>query len=556
MEQEEIWRPNRRQAEFLAIPYSVFEGFYGGAAGGGKSEILIAEPCVKGLINHPKFHGIIFRRTFRQLEESLIPRAKEFYGSDGTTRFGGRYNDQKKAFTFPSGATIRFSYLETDDDAKSHQTAQYNYAAFDELTHFTEYQYTYVTTRVRTSVSDLPAYIRSASNPGGVGHTWVYKRFVEPCETGHVLLQRKLPNGKAIKAVFIPALLTDNTALLHADPDYINRLNLLPEADRRALLYGDWHAYSGQVFTEFRAIHLPTEPDNALHVVDPFIIPQWWPKIIAIDWGYAAMTWVGWAAIAPNSVSYLYREYAQKRKYITEWASDVARLSQFDGNIKAVALDPSAWQHRGDPKQIYQQFEEASGFRTEKAVNDRTGGKMLLHEYFRWQQRPPRYIPPEGFDQDLHDRIYRMYGEKRALEYKEMFRSQPPETNLPKFRVFRGAAPEFIGAIQACMADEKDPEKVAEFPGDDPYDGGRYLIQRVHRYFQEAQDEQESRQQLQQVLDGAHTTFDLYMAMRRFEADQGRKEIAPRRLYTPSQRRIAASYRGKLPTIGDGGRAN
>jgi hypothetical protein len=379
----------------------------------------------------------------------------------------------------------------------------------------------------------------------------VYKRFVEPCETGHVLLQRKLPNGKAVKAVFIPALLTDNTALIKADPDYINRLNLLPEADRRALLYGDWHAYSGQVFTEFRAVHLPTEPDNAIHVVDPFIIPQWWPKVIAIDWGYAAMTWVGWGAIAPDNVTYLYREYAQKRKYITEWASDVARLTQFDGNIKAICLDPSAWQHRGDPKQIYQQFEEASGFRAEKANNDRTGGKMLMHEYFRWEQRPPRYIPPEGFNQDLHDRIYRMYGDLRAAEYRQMFEPQALEANLPKLRIFRGAAPEFINAIQACMADEKKPEEVAEFPGDDPYDGGRYLIQRVHKYFQEARDENEQRQRLAKVLEGAHSTFDMYRAMEVYESETKNSNlVVARRLYAPSQRRASlhpsrkpASYR-------------
>ena len=536
----EVWRPNKRQAEFLAIPFSVFEGFYGGAAGGGKSEILIADPVVKGLTNHSKFHGIIFRRTFRQLEESLIPRAKEFYGWDGTTRFGARYNDQKKAFTFPSGATIRFSYLETDDDAKGHQTAQYNYAAFDELTHFTDYQYIYLTTRVRSSVPDLPAYVRSASNPGGVGHTWCYKRFVEPCETGHVILDRRLPNGKSSKAIFIPALLTDNTDLVKADPDYINRLNLLPEAERRALLYGDWHAYSGQVFSEFRAIHLPTEPDNAIHVIDPFLIPTWWPKILAIDWGYAAMTWAGWAAIAPDGVTFLYREYAQKRKYITEWAADIARLSQFDGNIKAVVLDPSAWQTRGDPKQIYMQFEEASGMRVAKADNDRTGGKMLMHEYFRWKPRPARYIPKEGYSQELHDRIYRMYGAARAAEYISMFAPQPPEMNLPKFRIFRGAAPEFIGAIQACMADPKKSEDVMQFEGDDPYDGGRYLLKRVHRYFQESFEELEARTNLAKVLESSHTTFDLYRAMERYEQDtKDNPGFAVRRLRAPSQRRLS-----------------
>ena len=110
------------------MPSSIFEGFYGGAAGGGKSEVLLMDPIVKRYIDHPSFHGIIFRRTFRQLDESLIPRAKEKYGL-----FGAKYNDQKKEFRFPSGATIRFGYLETDDHAHDHQTAEYNYAAFDEL---------------------------------------------------------------------------------------------------------------------------------------------------------------------------------------------------------------------------------------------------------------------------------------------------------------------------------------------------------------------------------------------------------------------------------------
>jgi hypothetical protein len=534
------------------MPFSVFEGFYGGAAGGGKSEVLLADPVVKGLTNHPKFHGIIFRRTFRQLEESLIPRAKEWYGWDGTTRFGAKYNDQKKSFTFPSGATIRFSYLESDDDARAHQTAQYNYAAFDELTHFTEYQYIYISTRVRSSVADLPAYMRGASNPGGIGHTWCYKRFVEPCETGHVIISRMLPNGVTTKAIFIPALLTDNTSLTDADPNYINRLNLLPEAERRALLYGDWHAYSGQVFSEFRALHLPTEPDNALHVVDPFLVPTWWPKIIAIDWGYAAMTWAGWGAIAPDGVTFLYREYAQKRKYITEWAADIARLSQFDGNIKAIVLDPSAWQTRGDPKQIYAQFEEASGFRVSKADNDRTGGKMLMHEYFRWTPRPARYIPKEGFSQDLHDRIYRMYGDERAAEYTSMFAPQPPETNLPKFRIFRGAAPEFVGAIQACMADPKRPEDVIEFEGDDPYDGCRYLIKRVHRYFKESADEFSARNAVAKVLASAPSTFDMYRSMERYEQDtKGNPGFSLQRILTPSQRRLRHPLaNGKRSTVG------
>ena len=276
------------------------------------------DPIVKQLHLHPRFHGIVFRRTFRELEESLIPRAKYLYA-----RFGGVGSDGGKVFTFPSGAVIRMSYLATDDDAHSHQSAEYNYAAFDELTHFTRYQYFYVYTRVRSSVTGLPSYMRGASNPGGPGHTWVFKEFVEPCESGHVLLKRTMPNGKVERSIFIPAKLTDNKVLLKNDPSYENNLMMLPEAEKRALLYGDWHAFSGQVFSEFRAKRIPTEPDNALHVIEPFDIPEWWPKMVIADWGFTAMTWVGFLAISPDDRAILYREYSCKKKYIAEWGADI-----------------------------------------------------------------------------------------------------------------------------------------------------------------------------------------------------------------------------------------
>src|SRR5512141_2808938 len=162
------WEPNARQADFVKIPDSVFEAFYGGAAFGGRSELLLMLPILRRWHENPRFHGIIFRRTFPQLEESLIPRSKEYYES-----VGGEYNSQLHLWSFPSGATIRFSYMLRRDDARDHDTAEYNYVAFDELTHFEEFQYLYLTSRVRTSDASLPAIVRSASNPGNIGHGWV-----------------------------------------------------------------------------------------------------------------------------------------------------------------------------------------------------------------------------------------------------------------------------------------------------------------------------------------------------------------------------------------------
>lgn len=504
------------------MPGSIFEGFYGGAAGGGKSEVLLMDPVVKKYIDYAGFHGIIFRRTFRQLDESLIPRAKVKYEP-----LGARYNDQKKEFKFPSGATIRFSYMETDDHAHDHQTAEYNYVAFDELTHFTEYQYLYITSRIRKSTKNLGAYVRSASNPGGMGHTWVFHRFVKHAEHGHTLLRMKLPNGKESKLMFIPAKLTDNPALMENDPDYLNRLNLLPEAERRALIYGDWHAYAGQVFTEFRAKKLPDEPDNALHVIPVFQVPTWWPKIIAIDWGWDAMTWVGWGTIAPDGRIFIYREYTARKTYISDWAADVARLSQFDGNIKAVAMDPSAWAGRGERKQIWKQFQDASGMIPQKADNDRISGKLLLHEMLRWREAPPRYVPPTGYSEELYLKIHRMYGPNKAKEYQMMFVPPKPETNLPKLQIF-DTCPVLIQTIPALVhadpkKDGKKKEDVQEFDGDDSYDGVRYLLKRIEQYLKEATDEHERQQKLGNIMADFEQTGDfthLYRQMERYEADE------------------------------------
>lgn len=543
------WRPNRRQTEFLAMPTSIDEGFYGGAAGGGKSEVLLMDPIARQYHLHPRFHGIVFRRTFPELEESLIPRAKYLY-----ERFGGVWNSNRKAFDFPSGAVIRMSYLMTDDDAHSHQSAEYNYIAFDELTHYTQYQYLYLKTRCRSPAEGLPAYMRSGSNPGGPGHTWVFKRFVEPCETGHVLLRYLLPNGKYNRRMFIPAKLTDNPQMMKVNPEYESNLMSLPEAERRALLYGDWHAFSGQVFSEFRAKRLPFgEPENALHVIPPFDIPEWWPKIIVCDWGWSAMTWVGWGAISPENRAIVYREFTARKTYIEFWGADIARISQFDGNVKARVLDPSAWQERGEPKTIHQQICEATGWSWEKAVNDRIGGKLALHEMLRWEPRPAKYTPPGGYSEETEARIFRMHGEKAAVQYHASFLPQAPETNLPKLLIF-DTCPYLIGAIQACIPKKTNPEDVEEFDGDDPYDGVRYMVKRVERYLHEARAEAKRRQSIESVLtkfqhDGDMTAF--YRRMERLDAELAKKVIPLRRIHAaPGTRGFGANRLSRIPASG------
>jgi hypothetical protein len=506
---EKLWKPHAIQAEFSQLPFDFFEALYGGAAGGGKSELLLMLPILYGFHDIPGFNGIIFRRTFPQLEESLIPRSHGFYKP-----IGGRYNDSKHVWTFPSGATIRFSYLETDQDARDHDTAEYHYAAFDELTAFNSFKYLYITSRVRSSIPGVPALVRAASNPGNIGHVWVRDRFVKDAPHGRVRIFDEISETNRI---FIPAKLTDNPYLNERDPGYRRRLELLPEAERRAKIYGDWWVFAGQVFSEWRDTFTGTrfedEPANASHVVPYFEPPSWWPRVIAADWGYAAKTWVGFGAVSPDERMFLYREYCKDKKDIVEWGSDIRRMLQSElaaGSIRLSLLDPSAWAKRGDQKTIHIQIEEATGLKWEKADNDRIGGKLWMHEMLRWKQKPPAKIPEQGFDIEMFYHILRNQSNQAAVDYYNAFQPEEPEKNIPKLQVCRSCVA-FREAIPACVYDDKDGEiveDVKEFIGDDPYDGGRYLLKGFHRLLSESVRKGVAFDQLGQIVQNLKATKD------------------------------------------------
>jgi hypothetical protein len=500
------WKPFEKQQHFLKVPNQIFEALYGGAAGGGKTELILNIPIVKQYYKNPKFQGIIFRRKFPEIEASLEPRANIWYKA-----VGGEYNQQRHTWKFPSGASIKFGHMEEDKDARSHDTNEYQYIGFDELTAFTEFQYRYLTSRCRSSDPSLDPIIRGATNPGNIGNTWVRSRFVEPCREGGKIIRDPQSGNMRI---YIHADLSDNP---HIDKEYRNRLELLPEAEKRAKLYGDWWVFSGAVFTEFRAQHFPDEPDNARHVIESFDIPAWWPKILSIDWGFAAKTFAIWSAISPDGRIFVYREYQIRRAPIKVWAADIARLSQWDENLQTVCLDPSAWQNRGE-QTIADQFINATGFtEVEKADNDRLGGKMLMHDLLRWKPRPAKYVPKEGYNKDVADRILRMGGLDALHSYEASFIAEPEEKNIPRFQIFE-TCPETIKAIQLCVYDEHRTEDVAEWDGDDPWDCLRYNIKACDRYENQSFAEHKKRQRIEKVIEELQRTGNQTSFYRQMEA--------------------------------------
>lgn len=531
---DKVWKPHAKQVEFIKVPLSVFEAFYAGALGAGKSELLYMLPLVYGFHTIKGFHGVLFRETFPQLEASLIMRAVPIYRA-----IGGHYDGTKHVFTFNLGGVIRFSYLENDQDARDHDTNEYQYAAFDELTAFNEFRYTYLLSRLRSTIPNIPAIVRSASNPGNIGHLWVRKRFIEPAPNGGKLIHDTESNTYRI---FVKAQLTDNPFLLAKDPGYLKRLKLLPLAEQKAKIYGDWWAFAGQVFTEWRdpffSARFPDEPENACHVIDDFEPPIWMPRIVACDWGYhPGKTWVGWAVASPNRRAILYRERVWSKTPISVWGADVARLSQGEkSSIAAAVLDPSAWGHRGEEKTLAEQITEATGLNWERADNDRIGGKSLLHEYLRWKPKPKSFVPTGGYNDEVALRILRNSGPQAYHEYTSLFEPEPDEVNLPRFQVTKSCE-EVRKTIPACVYSEtegKRAEDVAEFLGDDSYDGTRYLIKRIDDYYNLSKRKAAEAGRLGEIVEtlektGDWNTYNRQMAVydKKFRSQSGRS--TPRR---------------------------
>jgi predicted phage terminase large subunit-like protein len=242
--------PSVPQHAFLFIDH-VKESLYGGAAGGGKSSALLA--AALQYVDVPGYSALLLRRTFRDLNQpdALIPRSKEWLSNTDAV-----WNGNDARWTFPSGATLTFGYLDHEDNKLQYQGAAFQFVGFDELTQFSETQYTYLFSRCRRpkvtddasdedrkrieQLAQVPLRVRSASNPGGPGHEWVRQRFgiyredVDDRSSPLICHRPDWPHTR----VFIPAKLTDNPHLDEAS--YVENLSELDHHTRAQLLDGDW----------------------------------------------------------------------------------------------------------------------------------------------------------------------------------------------------------------------------------------------------------------------------------------------------------------------------
>lgn len=310
----------KKQEAFLSA--TADEVLFGGAAGGGKSYAQLLDALLYAL-KYPASKQLILRRTYPELEKSLIRTALGLYPTS-------LWQYQATAHTgkFINGSIIDFGYLATENDVYRYQSAEYDTIRFDELTHFSEYQYLYMLSRLR-GANTFPKQIKSATNPGGVGHGWVKARFIDPSPFGVPFY------ADGGERVFLPAKLEDNHFLCEADPSYKNRLLLLPDSQKRALLEGDWNVFDGQYFSEF---------SYEKHTCEPFEIPASWRKWRTIDYGLDCFACL-WVAMSGDGDVYVYREFCQENVVISKASEEILRRTPTSENVYAThALSESTEQ--------------------------------------------------------------------------------------------------------------------------------------------------------------------------------------------------------------------
>jgi len=376
-----VFAPNPGpQTDFLAA--SENEVLYGGAAGGGKTMALIADPM--RYFDNGNFNGIILRRSTDELRE-IVWKTQELYPQAFP---GAKWGEKKSQWTFPSGARIWLTYLDRPEDVLRYQGQAFSYIAFDELTqHPTPFAYLYMKSRLRTTDPTLPTFLRATTNPGGPGHSWVRKMYIDPAPANQAFAATDIETGKTLvypesheKAGqplftrrFIPASLYDNPYLT-ADASYEANLLSLPEMQRRQLLEGDWDVADGAAFPEFK---------KADHVIEPFDIPNEWRRFRSCDYGYSSYSAVHWFAIDPSyETLYCYRELYVSKHTGKDLGAAVLEAERGEP-ISYGVLDSSCWHNRGQLGPSIAEEMIAMGCRwrpSDRTAGARVAGKNQFHQ--------------------------------------------------------------------------------------------------------------------------------------------------------------------------------
>lgn len=346
------YSPFPKQQEFHACAADVV--LFGGAAGPGKSTALLFD-ALQFVVNHPGSTAMLMRRTYPELEKSLIKKSRLAI-PEGL----GRYNDAKHRWTISCGegfpdSYIEFGHCETSKSVYSYLSAEWDYLGIDESTSFSKDIFDLLLSRVRTTREGVKTRVRLCSNPGNIGHGWhkeffgIGRKDVQP-NTVWTPPRAEEDSYDPPSRCFIPAVIFDNPALIKADPGYLAKLENLPDARKRMYLKGEWTGYAGQFFAEF---------NEKKHVITPRELPRHWKRYRSVDFGYQKPFSCHWYAVDEQGTVYVYRELYESGLIDSQQAQKIKRYSVYPQDST-----PESYEYTvGDPSQM--QKDKAGGITTQ-----------------------------------------------------------------------------------------------------------------------------------------------------------------------------------------------
>jgi len=354
--------PNEKQRQFFASKTRFTA--YGGAKGGGKTWAVRVK-AVLGALYYPGIRILIMRRTYRELEENhinpmlrLLPQAF------------GRYNGTNRRYTFFNGSTINFGHWQGELSEQEYQGQEYDWIFIDEATQFSERAFRYLGGCLR-GVNEFPKRMYLTCNPGGVGHNWVKRLFIDrDFRTGS---ENPEEDEDPRDYSFIFATVEDNTALMGTPEgkSYLQMLASMPENVRAAYRYGDWSSLGGNYFPEFR---------TDTHVCERFEIPVHWKKYRTIDYGLDRLACY-WVAVDEDGRSWVYREYCESGLIVQDAAKRILERTLPNEKIEITFAPPDLWSRQKDTGKTMAELFMTNGLSIVKAGNNRVQGHMMIKDF-------------------------------------------------------------------------------------------------------------------------------------------------------------------------------
>ena len=354
-------KPSERQKQFFAsrARYTA----YGGARGGGKSWAL-RRKLVGLCLRYAGIRCLLVRRSYAELKSNHVHPLLAEYGELIT------YSEGEKRLSFPNGSTITLGYCGSMRDCLRYQGQEYDVIAIDEATQLSEHQFSIFKACLR-GVSDVPRRMYLTCNPGGVGHAWVKRLFID---------RDFRPDENSNDYRFIPAQVYDNPTLMQADPDYVRQLETLPQKLRDAWLYGHWDVFEGQFFPEFR---------TDVHVLAPSTLPSQLRYFAAIDYGFDMLAAL-LCGVDEKGNLFVVHEICRPDRTLREAAELIAELCR-DRRVEYAVASPDLWNRRQDTgRSGFEIMQGVNGMPPMCAADDRrVPGWRVLREFLNADSGSP-----------------------------------------------------------------------------------------------------------------------------------------------------------------------